>query len=140
MMKVTDAFYAAIGAPVLASRKLYEVGGRAVTVVRDGVTASAEEGRTVADKIGEGKVVEELNTRFEVDERVGKLRDQVEHVIERWRDGFQADKDEEKAAKAEKPAKAQTAKKETAKKAPAAKKSTEKKPEAKSTEKVEVTS
>jgi hypothetical protein len=128
-MKITDVFYAAIGAPVLAGRKLYDIGGKAVTLVRDSVAASAEEGRAVADKMGEGNVVEELSTRLEVDERVGKLRDQVESVIDRWREGFHADKDEKKAPAAKKaPAKKATAKKapakkaeETAKKAPAKK-------------------
>lgn len=132
-MNVTDAFYATIGAPVLAGRKLVEVGGKAVVAVRDGVEASTIEGRTVADKFGDGNVVEELNTRLEVDERVGKLRDQVENVVERWREGFQADK----KAEARKPASKAPAKKATAKKAPAkpkkapAKKAAAKKPAAK---------
>ncbi len=121
-MKVTDAFYATIGAPVLAGRKLVDFGGKAVVAVRDGVEASTIEGRTVAEKFGDGNVVEELNTRLEVDERVGKLRDQVESVVERWREGFQADK----KAEAPKPAAKSTAKKAPAKKAaakkPAAKK------------------
>ena len=125
-MNVTDAFYATIGAPVLAGRKLAEVGGKAVVAVRDGVEASTIEGRGVAEKFGDGNVVEELNTRLEVDERVGKLRDQVESVVERWREGFQADK---KAA-ARKPATKSTAKKAPAKKA-AAKKPAAKKPAAK---------
>ncbi len=116
-MKVTDAFYATIGAPVLAGRKLVDFGGKAVVAVRDGVEASTIEGRTVAEKFGDGNVVEELNTRLEVDERVGKLRDQVESVVERWREGFQADK----KAEARKPAAKSTAKKAPAKKAAAKK-------------------
>ncbi len=129
-MNVTDAFYATIGAPVLVGRKLVEVGGKAVVAVRDGVEASTIEGRTVADKFGDGSMVEELNTRLEVDERVGKLRDQVEGVVEKWREGFQADK----KAEAKKPAAKSTAKKAPAKKAPT-KKAAAKKPTAKSTAK-----
>ena len=125
-MKITNAFYAAIGAPVLAGRKLVEVGGKVASALRDGVEASTEEGRVVADKFGDGNVVEELSHRLEVDERVGKLREQVEGVVDKWRDGFQADKKE--SAKA--PAKKAAAKKSAAKK-PAAKKAAAKKPAAK---------
>lgn len=138
-MKATDAFYAAIGAPVLAGRKALELGSKAMTTVKDGVEASAAEGRTLADKFGENNVVEELSTRLDVDERVGKLRDQVETVVERWKENFQAD--DTKKAEAKKPA----AKKPAAKKA-TAKKETTKKPAAKAkksetpAEKVDVTS
>ncbi len=121
-MKVTDPFYAAIGAPVLAGRKALELGGKALTAAREGLEASATEGRSVFEDLTEGNVVEELTHRFEVDERVGKLREQVEGVFDRWREGFHA----EKKAAAKKPA---------AKKAPEA-------PEAKkddAPEKVEVT-
>lgn len=145
-MKITDAFYATIGAPVIAGRKISEYGGKAATALMEGVEASAAEGREVAEKYGDGNVVEELNTRFEVDERVGKLRDQVEGVVERWREGFLADKKEEsKKTTAKKPAAKKTAakkpaaKKTTAKKTSTAKKDAEKVAEDVA-EKVEVTS
>jgi hypothetical protein len=128
-MKVTDTFYAALGAPILAGRKLVDTGGKVIVAIRDGIEASTVEGRTVADRFGDGNMVEEFSSRLEVDERVGKLRDQVEGVIERWRDGFQADTKEaarKPAAKKAAPAKGAAAKKPAAKKA-SAKKATAKK-------------
>ena len=130
-MKVTDTLYAALGAPVVVGRKLVDTGGKVIVAVRDGIEASTIEGRTVADRFGDGNMVEEFSSRLEVDERVGKLRDQVEGVIERWRDGFQADNRE---AAPQAGASTPTPKKAPAKagaKKPAAKKVAAKKPAAK---------
>jgi hypothetical protein len=141
-MKAKSVLYAAVGAPVVAARKVSDQ----VTSLREQVSKEttgyseaankaiddwAAEGEKVLSRIGDGKVVEEISQKVDLDqakEQVSKLRDQLEDMLATWRHSFRPEKAEEEAADATKPA----AKKSTAAKKPAAKKSTAaKKPAAK---------
>lgn len=134
-MKAKSVLYAAVGAPVVAARK---VSGQ-VTNLREQVskeTASyseaankaidgwAVEGEKVLSRISEGKVVEEISQKVDLDqakEQVSKLRDQLEDMLDTWRHSFRPEKPA--AEKAEKePAAAKPAAKKPAAKRPAAKK------------------
>jgi cell division septation protein DedD len=137
------AFYAAVGAPMVTARRageMFKEISDKVTErfgdVSDKLTEDARkefdlwvtEGEKLVGKLSEQKVVEDLSARVdleEIQERVGKLRDQLEDVLASWRASFAPE-----SAKVEKPVieteekpapKAPTARKPAAKK-PAAKK------------------
>jgi hypothetical protein len=81
----------------------------------------AVEGEKVVGRIGDGKVVDEITSKVDLDqakEQVGKLRDQLEDMLATWRSSFR-------------PEKADTPEKAAAK--PATKKPAARKPAAKST-------
>ncbi|MEA1903506.1 MAG: hypothetical protein U9N56_08280 [Actinomycetota bacterium] len=136
-MEAKTVLHAAVGAPVVAYRKV----GEQVTAIKGKVddqttsyTKSAEkafegwatEGEKVMTRIGEGKVVEEISSKVDLDqakEQVTKLRDQLEDMLATWRTSFRPEKADE--AVEEEAVKAEKAKK------PAAKTSTAKKPAAK---------
>jgi len=150
-MQAKSVIYAAVGAPVVAARKV----GDQVSTLRGKVsketssyTEAAEkafqewaaEGEKVVARISEGKVVEEISSKVDLDQakqQVSKLRDQLEDMLATWRSSFRPEKAEEKISVAE-PA-AETAANEPATKAPAkktaakapAKKAAAKKPAAK---------
>jgi hypothetical protein len=126
------ALYAAIGAPVVYGRKLRDYGdklaGYSDKFSEQAQTAFSEwakEGEKVAKQLQEGKVgfrpvVEEIQSRVDlekVQDRVEKLRDQLEDALTSWRESFSpaAHKDAGNGGAAMAPAKA------PAKKAPAAK-------------------
>lgn len=130
-MQAKSVLYAAVGAPVVAARK---VTGQ-VSVIKDKVSKEtadytkvankaiddwATEGEKVVSRISEGKVVEEISAKVDLDgakEQVSKLRDQLEDMLATWRQSFRP----EKTAPAAKPeAKPASAAKPAAKK-PAAK-------------------
>jgi hypothetical protein len=139
-MQAKSVLYAAVGAPVVAARK---VTGQ-VTVIKDKVSKEtsdytkvankaidgwAVEGEKVVSRISEGKVVEEISAKVDLDgakEQVSKLRDQLEDMLATWRQSFRPEKatpvakTEAKSAPAAKPA----AKKPAARKAPASKPAT----------------
>jgi hypothetical protein len=131
----SKAFFAAVGAPVLAGRRLLEyrdklgeygdtVSGRA----RKRFDEAAVEGEKMAKQLQERKVFEEIQSRVDFEklqERVEHFRDQLESALENWRE---ATATEAKPAPKKTPAKA-AAKKPAAKKAPA--KAAAKKPAAK---------
>ena len=143
-MEVKNVLFAAVGAPVVAARKI----GTKVEGLRErfskeknsytkaaeeAITGWAAEGEKLVAKISDGKVVEEISAKVDLDqakEQVGKLRDQLEDMISTWRHSFRPEKGdagtEASATAAKKPA----AKTSAAKK-PAAKTSTAKKPAAK---------
>lgn len=162
--KVTKALYAAVGAPVVAGRRAKGIGTKVAgygTKVADGFstryTEWAVEGEDVTKHLQERRVVEDFQEKVDLEhlqERVGKLRDQLEHTMVQWRESFTpatkpaAPKQAEKPKPAAKPAakataskpkpksaakKTTTTKQATAKKQPAAKKSAAKKPAAKKT-------
>jgi hypothetical protein len=87
----------------------------------------ATEGEKVVSGIRDGKVVEEISQKVDLDqakEQVSKLRDQLEDMLATWRHSFRPDeKVEETAAKpaAKKPATKKPAAKKPAAKKPAAK-------------------
>jgi len=137
----TKTFYAAIGAPVVFGRKFRAYAEKATELgpkVTEGAQHTfeewAEEGEKFTKGLQDSSVVEEVQSRVDLDkvqDRVEKLRDQLEHSMTTWREGFApGGKPAEKApaakapaakAPAKKPAAKTTAKKAPAKKAPAKK-------------------
>lgn len=140
-MNAQKAMHAAVGAPVVAGRRLNDLKDKMIqqsrrlqSAMTDGARKEfdlmVEEGERTAAKLKEQKVVEELQSRVDFEQITGqvtKLRDQLEAALGSWKETFRPAKtapDAEKAA--DKPA----AKKTTAAK-PAAKKAAAKKPAAK---------
>ena len=159
-----NVLYAAVGAPVVAARKVAE----AVTELRSslnkeadtlGKTANkrvalwANEGEKLVNKITDAKMVDELTSKVDFDQvstQVSKLRDQLEDMLATWRASFRPErlptvkveastagvKVETKKTVARKSAKKAASQKAVAKKAPAK----AKKSPAKSTSTAKVTS
>jgi hypothetical protein len=139
-MQAKSVMYAAVGAPVVVARK---VGDQMSTLkgkldketanygkaAEKAIKAWAAEGEKVVNKISEGKVVEEISSKVDLDQakvQVTKLRDQLEDMLATWRTSFRPEKAAEKApvTSASKPAAkkpAATAAKKPAAKKPAAK-------------------
>lgn len=130
-MKTKNVLYAAVGAPVVAARK---VGNKANDVYGKlneqasgyGKTAGktidgwAVEGEKVVVSVKERKVVDEITAKVDLDqakEQVTKLRDQLEDMLATWRSSFRPEKTEAKDTESAAAKKAET-------KAPAAKKTT----------------
>ena len=149
-MKAKSVMYAAVGAPVVAARKA----GDKVTEIKgswdkkaDGYGKKAEaqleawasEGEKVVAKISDGKVVEEIQSKVDLDQakvQVSKLRDQLEDMLATWKTSFRPEgKPEAKATEAKMTAKpaAKPAAKKPAAKTTAAKTTAAKKPAAKTT-------
>jgi hypothetical protein len=140
-MKPKNMLYAAVGGPVVAVRKVGDKIGDLRSKLSEeatGYTQVAEktidewaaEGEKIINRISEGKVVDEITAKVDLDqakEQVTKLRDQLEDMLATWRTSFRPEKAENKveAAPAETPAR--TSQKAPAK-APA--KATAKKPAA----------
>lgn len=137
-MQAKNVLYAAVGAPVVAARKM----GEQVSALKGRVTKEtttytkaanqafddwASEGEKVVSRISEGKVVEEITQKVDLDqakEQVSKLRDQLEDMLATWRTSFRPETAQESAevtAPAPKPAPKPAAKKPAAKKTSAAK-------------------
>ncbi|MEX0864271.1 MAG: hypothetical protein WD269_05270 [Acidimicrobiia bacterium] len=142
-MQAKSVMYAAVGAPVVAVRK---VGDQMSTLkgkldketanygkaAEKAIKAWAAEGEKVVNKISEGKVVEEISSKVDLDQakvQVTKLRDQLEDMLATWRTSFRPEKASEKAPVT--PASTPAAKKPAAKATTAAKKPVAKKPAAK---------
>lgn len=133
-MQAKNVMYAAVGAPVVAARKLTdqvnEIRGKVskettsyTKVANEAIDGWAVEGEKVVSGIRDGKVVEEISQKVDLDqakEQVSKLRDQLEDMLATWRQSFRPEKAEDNG-----PADKSAAK-------PAAKKSAAKKPAAKS--------
>ena len=129
------AFYAAVGAPVVYTRKAKEYAGKfgeygdkLQDQAQHAFDEWADEGEKVAKQFQDRKVVEEIRSQVDLDkvqDRVEKLRDQLEHALTNWRESFtpgEAPAKKAPAAKAPvKKAPAKPAAKAPAKKAPAAK-------------------
>jgi hypothetical protein len=148
-MQAKNVLYAAVGAPVVAARKV----GDQVATLRGKVSKEAgtyteaatkaiddwaAEGEKIVTRISEGKVVEEISQKVDFDqakEQVSKLRDQLEDMLATWRSSFRPEREGEASetapASAAKPATTKPAAKQTATKKPAAKKPAAKKPAAK---------
>jgi hypothetical protein len=133
-MQAKNVLYAAVGAPVVAVRKVSdqvsELKGK-VSKETAGYTEKAEkaidswatEGEKVVSQISEGKVVEEISQKVDLDqakEQVSKLRDQLEDMLATWRQSFRPEQAEEKGP-ADKTAAKPAAKKPAATKTSAAK-------------------
>ncbi len=152
-MQAKNVLYAAVGAPVVAARKvsdtvgnlrvkMNEEAGDYTKIATKTVEDWAKEGEKLVSRVADNEKVEELASRVDLDqakEQVGKLRTQLEDMLDTWRSSFRPEKTVTKVEVTEttKPtAKSSTAKKPAAKsstaKKPAAKKSAAKKPAAKS--------
>jgi hypothetical protein len=130
-MQTKSVLYAAVGAPVVAARKV----GAKVNDLRvkmsdeaTGYTRTAEkaidswavEGEKIVGRVTDGKVVDELAAKVDLDqakEQVGKLRDQLEDMLATWRTSFRPEKATEKTELTEvkAPAKKPAARKPAAK-------------------------
>jgi len=113
-MQAKNVLYATVGAPVVAARKV----GEGVTVLRtklsegtSGYGQAAEkaigswaaEGEKVVARITDGKVVDEITAKVDLDqakEQVSKLRDQLEDMLATWRSSFRPEKAQTTTAKA----------------------------------------
>jgi hypothetical protein len=136
-MQAKSVLYAAVGAPVVAARKVTDqvngLKGRVsketsnyTEVANKAIDGWATEGEKVVSRISEGKVVEEISSKVDLDqakEQVGKLRDQLEDMLATWRTSFRPEKPgpADKSSADEKPAAKSTAAKKPAAKKPAAK-------------------
>lgn len=140
-MQTKSVFYAAVGAPVVAARKmstkvtdlrakLNEEATGYGKAAEKAIDSWAVEGEKVVGRITEGKVVDELTSKVDLDqakEQVSKLRDQLEDMLATWRTSFRPEKTAEKSevsevkAPAKKPAARKPAAKTNTTKASAAK-------------------
>jgi pyruvate/2-oxoglutarate dehydrogenase complex dihydrolipoamide acyltransferase (E2) component len=135
-MKTKSVLYAVVGAPVVAARKVGDTAGVVRVKLSENATGYGQaaekaidnwavEGEKVVGRITDGKVVEEISSKVDLDqakEQVGKLRDQLEDMLATWRTSFRAEKPAEPAkAPAKKPAAKTTAKTGTTTKASPAK-------------------
>jgi uncharacterized protein YdbL (DUF1318 family) len=138
-METKNVLYAAVGAPVVAARKVSDqvnsLRGRVSKETANYTKAAnkalddwATEGEKLVSRISEGKVVEEISQKVDLDqakEQVGKLRDQLEDMLATWRHSFRPEKVEDKV-EADKPAAEKPGAEKPAAKKPAAKTSTAK--------------
>ena len=101
-----NVLYAAVGAPVVAARRVAE----AVSELRStlnkeadtvGKTANkrvalwADEGEKLVNRITDAKMVDELTSKVDfeqVSSQVSKLRDQLEDMLATWRSSFRPEK------------------------------------------------
>jgi len=128
------AFYAGIGAPVVAGRmvkgfaeKLATRGSELGEKAQKRFDEFSIEGEKVTKQLRDADMVEEIQSRMDfekVQDRVEKMRDQLEGALEAWRESFTpaAKPADVKKAPASKPATKKPATKAAAK--PAAKKTT----------------
>jgi len=94
------AAYAVAGAPVVVGRRLASYGGKMGDGLRHDIEASIDEGEKLAARLRDRRVVEEIRERMDVDhlqDRVERLRDQLEDVLAHWRENFRPHEDESPA-------------------------------------------
>jgi hypothetical protein len=140
-MQAKNVLYAAVGAPVVAARKVTDVVGDLKIKINEETSdyskvatrkfeTWASEGEKVVARVSDNKTVEEIASKVDLDqvqEQVGKLRIQLEDMLATWRTSFRPEKAGETVEKtapakpAAKTAAKPAAKKPAAKKAPAAK-------------------
>ena len=138
-MQTKSVLYAAVGAPVVAVRKVSGVVNDQVSTLKGkvgeektnytkaaekAIDAWAAEGEKIVSQVSEKKVVEDISSKVDLDqakEQVSKLRDQLEDMLATWKTSFRPEKDGGKVDVKE-------ATKAPAAKKPAAKTSTAKKP------------
>ena len=145
MIDAKKALYAAVGGPMVTVKRageqlkelsdkltdrFGEVSDKLTDDARKEFDLWADEGEKMVNKLSEQKVVEDLSARVDIDEiqeRVGKLRDQLEDILSSWRDSF-APHDEVEKPVVEVEKKPAAKKTTTAAKKPAAKTAPAKKP------------
>jgi hypothetical protein len=137
-MNTKNVLYAAVGAPVVAARKVGVKASDLRSKLTEGATEYGQvaekatdgwavEGEKVVGRITDGKVVEEISSKVDLDqakEQVSKLRDQLEDMLATWRTSFRPEKATETEAPAKAPAKKPAAKTAATPKASAAKTTT----------------
>ncbi len=123
--------YASLGAPVVATRVAKDISSKAVErygkltdKAEKQFDVFAEEGEKLTKKLQSGDVVEEIQSRVDlekVQDRVEKLRDQLEGALQSWRESFTPaePKPAAKSVPVEGASKTTAAKKPAARKAPA---------------------
>ena len=130
-MQTKSVLYAAVGAPVVAARKVGEKVNDLRVKMSDeatGYTRTAEkaidswavEGEKIVGRVTDGKVVDELAAKVDFDqakEQVGKLRDQLEDMLSTWRTSFRPEKatENKEVTEVKAPAKKPAARKPAAK-------------------------
>ncbi len=122
------AAYAVMGAPVVTGKRIADYAGKVGKTLQKEFDAWVAEGERLSGEVREGKVMTEIKERVDFDQlqdRVEKLKDQLEEVLSNWRESFKPGGDD---ADGEKPKAGKTA---TAKKPAPKKKATAKKPAAK---------
>ena len=92
------AFYAGIGAPVVAGRLAKEYaewvaakGSKYGKMAQGQFDELSKEGQKVTKQLRDADVVEELQSRVDFDkvqDRVEKMRDQLEGALDSWRESF----------------------------------------------------
>jgi hypothetical protein len=95
------AAYAAVGAPVVATKRLSRLSGKWRRDARREFEKWVTEGERMTAELRQGKVVEEIKEKVDFDHlqgRVEKLRDQLEDVLANWRATFKPEKGEMAAA------------------------------------------
>jgi hypothetical protein len=126
-MNTKNVLYAAVGAPVVAARKVGAKAGQVKSKLSEGATeytqvagkaidSWAVEGEKVVGKISDGKVVEEISSKVDLDQakvQVSKLRDQLEDMLATWKTSFRPEKAADKEAPAKAPARKPAAKADT---------------------------
>lgn len=132
------AAYAAIGAPAVARKRIAANSDKWRKGVQKEFDTWVAAGERLTGEMRDGKMVEDLKDKVDLDQlqdRVERLRDQLEDVLAGWRASFMPEKSDaaakKPAAKApvtKKPAAKKPAVKKPAAKAPAAKKPAAKAP------------
>jgi len=127
--------YAVVGAPAVTTKRMMDYGAKLSETARKEFEAWVEEGEKLTGQLRERATIEELKERGDFDQlqdRVEKLRDQLEDVLTNWRETFMPESEEKKEAPAaaKKPAAKPAAKKAPAAKKPAAKPAAKKAPAA----------
>ena len=101
-----NVLYAAVGAPVVAARKVVEaVAELRSTLNKEAdslgkttnkrVAVWADEGEKIVNRITDAKMVDELTSKVDFDQvstQVSKLRDQLEDMLSTWKASFRPDK------------------------------------------------
>ena len=101
-----NVLYAAVGAPVVAARKVVEaVAELRSTLNKEAdslgkttnkrVAVWADEGEKIVNRITDAKMVDELTSKVDFDQvstQVSKLRDQLEDMLSTWRASFRPEK------------------------------------------------
>jgi len=101
-MQTKKLLYAAVGAPVVVAKsaqarvdeirlKLGESAGSLTKDLESQLEQWAAEGEVLLGRIGDSKAVDELTERMDLDqvqEQVGKLRQQLEDLLDTWRSNF----------------------------------------------------
>src|SRR3970282_1004229 len=101
-MKTTNILYAAVGAPVVAARKVGDKVGDLRSKLSEEATGYKQvaektldkgeaEDEKIVSRVADGKVVDEITAKVDLDqakEQVSKLRDQLEDMLATWRTSF----------------------------------------------------